>query len=287
MPPSWSSNSDNENYALNVGYLKKHLRTSTYDMNTDLVCFSHVPKTGGSSLENILFKNFQAKDVLHVNAPDLVQQPDIMALKKKPAKLICGHHPMHGLLYQLLPKQPIFHLTMLRNPVDRVLSYYNYVMGKPDHPMHPQAIHRSFSEFVEALPSPEVANGQCKRFSGFLHHGQADEDTLFKEAQATLQTTFSMVLTTEQFDQGLLLLKTALGLTDIHYQRSNVSTPFRHRDDLSATEIKSVNNHNRADLRLFEWAQEQLTQRWSDAHTDADLQQFRERNERWSQLMNP
>ncbi|WP_223789730.1 sulfotransferase family 2 domain-containing protein [Marinicella meishanensis] len=281
MAISWSSNSDIENFLSNVEFLKKHLRTDTYNQSTDLICFSHVPKTAGSSLENILFKNHQAKDVLHINAPDLIRHPAALSMKKRPPKLVCGHHPMHGILYQLLPASPIFHVTMLRHPVDRVLSYYNYVLGKTDHPMHAHAKGQSLSEFLHALPSPELANGQSKRFSGYLHQGQANDDTLYDTAVATLVHCFSLVLTTELFDQSLLLLQFHLGLKDLHYTRSNVSTPFIKRGDLAKDEVALIEAMNQADLRLCDWAQKRCLAQFDQFVGTHALQAFQHRNAQW------
>ncbi|KAA3638837.1 MAG: hypothetical protein DWP95_11730, partial [Proteobacteria bacterium] len=97
------------------------------------VVFSHVPKTGGTTLETILAKNHRLSDVLHLNAPEFKRYPDILTLKKKPPRFICGHHPLHSPLYRYLPRAPLFHITMVREPVSRVLSYYNYISHKTDH----------------------------------------------------------------------------------------------------------------------------------------------------------
>lgn len=288
MPDSWSSNTDIENFSINVDFLKKHrVAADAWDPATGLVCFSHVPKTAGSSLENILFKNHQANEVLHINAPDLNRYPGLIELKKQPPKLICGHHPMHGRMYQLLPAVPIFHITMLRNPVDRVLSYYNYVLGKHDHPMHTHAQQQTLTEFIQSQHSPELVNGQCRRFSGYLHGGQADDNTLYQTAKDTLRHCFSLVMTTELFDSSLLLLKNRLGLTDVFYARSNVSKPFRKRADLSVEELALIQLVNQADQRLFEWADAQCQTRIKQTLGASDLELFRARNAKWLQLLNP
>ena len=285
MPQSWSSNTDIENFSANVKFLKKHRVSGTCGRTAELTCFSHVPKTAGSSLENIFFKNHHANEVLHINAPDLNQFPGLLELKKKPPKLICGHHPMHGLLYQLLPAVPIFHVTMLRSPVDRVLSYYNYVLGKQDHPMHAHAQQQSLSTFIQSTPSPELANGQCRRFSGYLHQGQADDDTLYATAMDTLEQCFSLVLTTELFDPSLLLLKSHLGLKDLYYTRSNVSTQFIKRTDLSAADVDLIHQHNQADQRLFDWAHQQCQAKIEQTVSTNELDQFRLRNTVWQRLL--
>ena len=285
MQHDWFNNADGINFNINTAFLKKHSVSTVYQPNNHLLCFSHVPKTGGTSLESILAKNFMPSETLHINAPDLNKQPKILNIKKNQAKLICGHHPIHGLLYQLLPEQPLFHLTQLRHPVDRVLSYYNYVVGKHDHPMHLHANGKSISEFLQAEPSPELSNGQAKRFSGYLHSGTAGDETLFKVAQTTLKQCFSLVLTTCLFDQGLLLLKRQLGLQDIYYLKSNVSQRFIRREQLSSDELQLIESMNQADIQLFDWARSQCLELIEQELTDEDIDQFRVKNQKWGKLI--
>ena len=206
MKPQWESLTDQQNTQNNVSTLQQLLAAEGQTSDIQVV-FSHVPKTAGTSLENILAKNFRFADVLHINAPDLNQCPQLLELKKNPFKLICGHHPIHGQLYGLLPNIKTFHLTMLRNPVDRVLSYYNYIQGKADHPMHGHAAGISLEQFIENNPSPELHNGQVRRFSGYLHQDPIDETAMLKKALDTLNTAFTLVLTTCLFDESLLLLQ--------------------------------------------------------------------------------
>jgi hypothetical protein len=226
-------------------------------------------------------------ELLHINAPDLNKLPELLNLKKNSPKLICGHHPMHGLLYQLLPAQPLFHLTQLRHPVDRVLSYYNYLLGKQDHPMHEAAKEKSLTEFLQADSSPELSNGQAKRFSGYLHSGKTDDQSLFRLAQETLEHCFSLVLTTCLFDEGLLLLQKRLGLKDIYYVKRNVSTRYVSRKQLSHDEVTLIESMNQADLQLFAWAKNNCLKLVEQELIEDDIINYRNNNLKWSELTNP
>lgn len=285
MQPNWFNNSDNINFNINTAYLGKHLLSTTYEPNKHIACFSHVPKTGGTSLESILAKNFLLSEILHINAPDLNKQPEILKLKKNQPRLICGHHPMHGLLYQLLPEHPLFHLTQLRHPVDRILSYYNYVVGKKDHPMHSHTKDKCITEFLQSEPSPELSNGQAKRFSGYLHSGGIADETLFELAQTTLKQCFSLVLTTCLFDEGLLLLKKRLGLKDIYYLKHNVSNQYISRDELSVEDVAMIESMNQADIKLFNWAKKNCLQLIEQELTTDDISSFKTNNQKWAELI--
>jgi len=286
MQRQWFSVDDLTNYTINKQHIIKHLNKGAYQKSSELCLFSHVPKTAGTSLEQIVAKNFKVSETLHINAPDLNRLPAIIQAKKYLPKFICGHHPLHGLVYQLLSEQSLFHFTQLREPVDRVISYYNYVKGKTDHPMHQHTVKNNFIEFLNADPSPELSNGQCRRFSGYLHQGQASDSLLFQEALDTLTNCFSLVLTTCLFDEGLLLLKNRLKLKDIYYQKQNVSDKFLHKEELSDIELNFVSERNLADINLFNTIKNNCIELVSIEVPNQELHRFKTKNTTWQQQIN-
>jgi hypothetical protein len=285
MQQRWFSSTDLTNFFNNKKLTIKSLISNTYIKNQTVSLFSHVPKTAGTSLENIIANNFSFADCLHVNAPDLNKLPQVIQLKNNLPQFISGHHPMHGLIYQLLSDLPLFHITMLRNPMDRVLSYYNYVKGKIDHPMHGFAAEHSLIQFLQQSPSPELYNGQSKRFSGYLHHGTASDQVLFSEAQDTLSHCFSLVLTTCLFDESLLLLQKRLGLSDIFYQRHNVSQKFLHEDELDDVTLNYIVEHNQADIQLFDWAKTACEALIKNELSSEEIATFKTNNQIWRGLI--
>jgi len=285
MQNTWFSSDDLTNFIINKNITNKCLITDAYDIKTDLCFFSHVPKTGGTSLESIFAKNYAPSELLHINAPDLNRLPQIIDVKKSPPRFICGHHPFHGLLYQLIQQRRLFQFTMLRNPIDRVVSYFNYVKGKQDHPMHPHT-NNNLDQFLSASPSPELINGQSRRFSGYLHASTASDETLLHEAKAVLSQCFSLVLTTCLFDQGLLLLKKHLGLNDIYYMRHNQSTKFVDKSELSDASLNWIMEHNSADMVLFDWARLACEKRIQNELSLHSINEFKTNNLKWRQLIN-
>lgn len=114
----WRNRSDQENAVINRAWLKQHaVAFEDINLKSSPWIFSHIPKTAGTSVESYLMQAFALKDILHINAPDLNNLPQCVYLKNKYPKFITGHHPIHGLLYQLLAEEKIVHLSMMREPV--------------------------------------------------------------------------------------------------------------------------------------------------------------------------
>ena len=92
-----------------------------YDLTSnDVLYFLHIPKTAGVSLTNILDNMFDAEFVYSKGMYRNLFQNIPVNLSK--FRMISGHFGF-GLL-KLIPKKP-FIVTMLRNPVDQLLSFYD------------------------------------------------------------------------------------------------------------------------------------------------------------------
>ncbi|WP_395377347.1 sulfotransferase family 2 domain-containing protein [Marinicella sp. W31] len=283
----WQQRSDQENLDHNRQRLAQLVINFENASSETRVVYSHIPKNAGTTLEYILSKNQRLSDVLHVNAPDLNKQPDLLNLKKNSARLICGHHPMHGLLYQLLSDEPLIHMTMLRNPLDRVISYYNYISGNQQHPFHEAVSDMPIDAFIEHPQLTEISNGQAKRLSGYLHSNDSyDEDVLFATAKKVLEQCFTVVLITEQFNQSLLILQKMLNLQDIYYLPHNQSTKRIEKTHLTPQQQKRILQRNTVDERLHTHFQEQFIQLCQQHLPENALETFQQRQQQWRALQN-
>ncbi len=282
----WQKRTDAENARINLAFLRRHVvPAEAIDPVQHRVVFSHVPKTGGTTLEAVLGKHHTPMHTVHINAPDLLRLPGLLQAKKNPPSLICGHHPMHGLLYQLLPAAPLIHITLLRDPVDRVISHYNYVSKRSDHPMHARTRSMSFAAFIEDPHWVEARNGQARRLVGALHDGATMSDPdLLQQATEVLQQAFTATLVTELFDPGLLLLQKWLGLQDVHYRRLNTSAPRIAREELQPQTLQRLQQLNAVDAALHAHARQTL-QSLIDTHLSPDaLDRFNTEQTQWLEM---
>ena len=252
---NWKNNTDAENTAINLKYLKENVaELSQITVHTTPWVFSHVPKTAGTSLENYLIQPFELKDVLHVNAPDLNRLPQVIHLKNKYPNLIMGHHPIHGLLYQLLPKIRFVHLTMLREPVSRIVSYYNYLATRDYHVLHSQIKDLSFDSFLKQDNLVEIHNGQSKRLTGYLHSevNISDNDLYFK-AKEVVDNCFTIVGVTEYFKEFCHVLEKQCGIIFNKLPPVNRSQRKIQLTDLRAEHRKSIEENNKVDIQLYQY----------------------------------
>lgn len=79
----------------------------------------HIPKTAGSSLTSIICKQYNSSEIFSVGNPAL----NTVSKINKNTKCVLGHNYFG----QHKNLGPHIYVTMLRDPIDRVISHYYYI----------------------------------------------------------------------------------------------------------------------------------------------------------------
>lgn len=223
----------------------------------ETIIFLHIPKTAGTTLNHILDRQYPARAV-HKFGPHA--QASVAAFKTMPQtdkariQLLSGH--MGFGLHTAFP-QAATYFTMLRDPVERVLSYYHFIHRTPDHYLYDTIVSNNMSllECLENKIPVMMNNGQTRLLSGVwgkVGFGKCDADML-AVAQENLVKHFAVVGLMEEFDASLLLLQQAFAWENIFYKRRNVTKEQKQVDEATREAVLAV---NQLDLKLYAFAQE-------------------------------
>ena len=141
--------------------------------------FIHIPKAAGTSLRAILFSQHEKDRIftIYKNAAERVEEFKVLPEERRHHfTLVAGHMPFG--IHEYFPEST--YVTMLRRPVDRVVSHYYYALKNPDHYLHDQARKMSLKEYVSAGLSGELDNGQVRQLAdrGDEHYGNCGRDML-------------------------------------------------------------------------------------------------------------
>jgi hypothetical protein len=89
------------------------------------IVFLHIPKTAGQSVHHYLISNFDEKSIFPARVNEQAIKYTVEEIKKY--KIFSGHFDISLLD---VVNQPKFVFTILRKPIDRILSYYFYLRSE-------------------------------------------------------------------------------------------------------------------------------------------------------------
>lgn len=216
----------------------------------DLLLFLHIPKAGGSTLHAILDREYgRGPTVWTTDWPDEEEIGRLPLEERAAIDLIKGH--FHFGLHRLFPQQAAY-VTLVRDPVARVISHYHYVRHKPEHPLHRRVVDGGLSlrEYVTAGLSDELENGQTRLLSTRARESGTCDRACLEEAKHNLVEHFPVVGVTERFDESILLFRQTFGWRLPLYAPINVARQ-RDRTPVDAETRQSIRERNGLDEELY------------------------------------
>lgn len=248
------------------------------------VIFLHLPKAAGTTLCDIFSRQYQPDEIYQLDGAEFIQaQEDFKQLDrnaKAKIKILMGH--MYFGLHEFL-SQPTTYVTMLRNPIDRVVSYYHFVSKLATHPDYEliKAQNISIEDYCQ-MGRENMNNGQTRFLSG-TKQSEACTPQKLEQAKKNLREYFSVVGIQEKFDESLLLLKNQLTWkkTPFYYQRNTNRSNSYNKHEISSSTRSAIAKYNELDLELYEYAN-QIFQQQLEQQTDKlkrNLQLFKLKNQ--------
>ena len=255
--------------------------------------FLHIPKTGGSTLRTLLYEEYEGA-LLKVSyrkegrtLPQLVG--DLRSITPEQwngHRLVFGHVGFG--IHREIPR-PVTYFTLVRHPVDRLMSQYLHSRRTADAAHHDAAVSYSLVECLRRGLVPRWINplvwtlseAQWQMEMGERGDEPCDEASL-AEATRNLDA-FAVVGLTERYDMSVAAMRSVLGWQQATYTTSNVGeTPAWRRDPELRRELASLVE---LDLRLYETATQRFEQQWAEneaAFEDAmATTRWRQRRHMW------
>src|SRR5450432_99116 len=136
----------------------------------EAVIFLHIPKTAGTTLNRLIEWEYKLSEMYSVD-PVLFLWSGAHLRKLSRSRLqrtrMFKGHMLFG-LHEVLP-QPATYITVLRDPVERVLSAFYFMRSYKLHPLYWKFRRESWTveQFVERTTRDNV---QCKIIAGAEYH---------------------------------------------------------------------------------------------------------------------
>lgn len=233
-------------------------------MTAPVLLYVHVPKCGGQTLSSMLRVNFPRSRVLHPLSLDKGLEAEMATIAPSDlarADLIWGHY--HYGLHRWLDR-PYRYATMVRDPIKRIESLYNYARRVPNHPLHRWIDEQDITleQYVERdVDHNQLNNGLIRQFVGMT-----DGDVGRAELEQAIRNLdeFTVVGLTERFDESFVLFRRRLGLRMPFYVTRNVSRPEQGAVRMTDRVRAMLVERNALDLELVAHARKLFDQQLAE-----------------------
>jgi hypothetical protein len=235
-------------------------------MSSPTVLFLHIPKAGGTTLGEFVYNECRAGGEPH--ADDLLSDGVLFLpygflkeeslavppyarelLGRDGLRAVIGHF-WYGLHEYVPAGRPWTYITLLRHPVERVLSLYHFL--KLEGTM-------SVADFAAAPPFREADNDQTRRLAGVDPELGACTPAMLDLAREHLQRDFAVAGVVERMEETLTLLRKRLG-----WNRGTQSSPRNVNESrpamalLPRETVDAILARNQLDLALWHFVSERM-----------------------------
>jgi Galactose-3-O-sulfotransferase len=234
-------------------------------MNHKALIFLHIHKTAGTTLNRILDWQYNPFSIFTIDPYNIRATADrfksLPEQRRRRLEVVRGHL-FYG-IHKYLPQGGNY-ITMLREPVARLLSTYYFILRRPLHPLHWKFKNERLGVRDLIRLTPNRQNLQCKFIAGVgriqdvevqAQPGQANpenvsDERLLEIAKQNLSRSFRVVGLTERFQESLLLMATQFHWRIPFYEKRKVS---KTRKTIEPGLVDFIREQNRLDVELYEF----------------------------------
>jgi hypothetical protein len=223
------------------------------------VIFLHLPKTAGTTVNRLIEWEYPLSQMYSID-PVLFEWSAAHLRKLSPQRLqktrMFKGHMLFG-LHEVL-SQPTTYITVLRDPVDRVISAFYFMRGYKFHPLY-WKMRRENWTLEDFVRRSQRDNVQSKIVAGSDYSAPCTRE-IVEQAKDNLRHHFAVVGLSERLEESLALMKIRFGWNLSSYSSFNVTRSRPQKRDLPRPTLNLIHEKNSFDIELYEYGRDLFEQ---------------------------
>ena len=234
-------------------------------MADNLICFVHINKNGGTSVRELLRRNYAASGLLEVTiqgrrsvdgrakSVDSFDEDVLQAVSEAQSKqqmLCCCAANLPFGIHNYLDR-PVSYFTFLREPVGRCISYWHFAFRTRNEGRlwsKLEACEFDLERIRQTHTAYQFFNDQIRMVTGSSNPEPGVTELAL--AREIIERDFAFVGATERLSDGIRFLAPQFGWTNASCGKVNVGD---NRAFLPVGADKYFRETNEWDIRLYEW----------------------------------
>jgi hypothetical protein len=182
---------------------------------------------------------------------------------------------------------PTAYITLLRDPVQRIISDYYHRLNDPNTTYHNDIQKMNFKDYLNDSRLAFIHdNGMTRLISGDyeVEEGNCTKEMLEK-AKNNIQEHFVVAGLTERFDESLWLMKRKLHWPYPYYYKKNVWSKQKNKKKaISKANVLRVREKNGLDIQLYDFVKQRFNSALQEQSSEffEALQTFQRYNQWYS-----
>ena len=231
------------------------------------IIFTHIQKTAGTSvMKELLYRNYAEEEICRFWGGYGIKK--LITSDTSKVKVFTGHFP-YGIHHFI--KQPCDYFTVLREPIKRAISHYNFIKNNVGEP----GSENKYKELHQRTPLQEifdvnsklnpfkgllVDNMQTRMLAGYLYYPlPRDSSILLKKAMNKLEKHYKEFGIQERYKDSMKLIANSF---EWEYKTQDLREKKTvKKDEIDSEEQFVLEQNHKLDLELYNFAVDLFNQR--------------------------